>query len=156
MPKPIKEYVKEVKRVEATLDPSKGNVALRQQDLALALASYRKALDITRRVARLASDSEGAQHELAIALLKLGQVPKQMGNRRVSRQELEASLEVFRGLATTDPRNARAQREYAVALLREGVSRGLDGTLLKTNADLKPLRKRQDFQKLLNERAAQP
>jgi tetratricopeptide (TPR) repeat protein len=90
-------------------------VQLAQGDLAGALASFRKGLEIRERLARQDPSNAGWQRDLSISHNKLGDVQLAQGDLAGALASFRKDLEITERLARQDPSNAQWQRDLSVS-----------------------------------------
>ena len=95
-------------------------------DLPGALATFNKALDLAQRVQQRSPAPQSARL-VAVAHNHIAIVQDLLGDVSGSLSSSRASLEIYRKLLSSDPRNALMQRGVAIALLNSGTQLVLTG-----------------------------
>jgi tetratricopeptide (TPR) repeat protein len=85
-----------------------------------ALASYREALAIDRRLAEADPHSAHAQRDLTVSLDRVGQVQREQGDDKGALATYQECHAILKRLAEAEPRSAEAQRDLCVSLQRIG------------------------------------
>ena len=92
-----------------------GDVLSAQGDLAGALAAYREALAVSRRLAAADPSNAGWQRDLSVSQDKLGDVLSAQGDLAGALAAYRETLAVSRRLAAADPSNSGRQRDLSVS-----------------------------------------
>ena len=97
-------------------------------DLAGALESYRRSLEIAERLAAADPNGAKAQRDLAVGYGKIAQVQNAAGDVAGSLASHRRALAIYEHLAQADPDNLQAQRDLAFGLRQVGDVEGNPGT----------------------------
>jgi tetratricopeptide (TPR) repeat protein len=97
-----------------------GNVAMAQDDLAVAKARYEESLGIDRKLAAGDATSAVALRNLSVSLSKLGDVAVAQGDLAAAKACYEESLAIRRKLAAGNASSAVALRDLIISLARLG------------------------------------
>ena len=121
-------------RVRSVVLEKVGDVQRAQGDLAGALASYGKSLEVRRRLAEADPSNAGWQRDLSVSQERIGNVQRAQGDLAGARASYGKSLEVTRRLAEADPSNAGWQRGLSVSYIKVGDVQSAQGDLAGARA----------------------